>query len=170
MLTQVFPGDIRALRRYLGYYMTYYHTQSWTGYILRTLTCIYEQDGMVLNKTIDRVKDPFDGTLFLSKYDGYVSLLGNRIFVVEFQSLAQDAIVETVLLPESRSELSSLQGATIGISSKRRSPYFSKTVWKYLGRTIDHRRAVGSIGLIPINSPALDPGILKILGAPQDPE
>jgi transcriptional regulator with XRE-family HTH domain len=170
MLARVFPGDLRALRRYLGYYMTYYHTQSWSGYVLRTLTSVYEQDGMVLTKTIDRVRDPVDGTLFLSKYDGYVSLLGNRIFVVEFQSLAQDAIVETVLLPESRSELSSLQGATIGVSSKRRAPYFSKVVWKFLGRTIDHRKALGSIGLLSINSPILDPAVLQVLGEPPMPE
>ena len=163
-LLRAFPGDLRMLRRYLGYYMTYYHSLSWSGYVLRTLTCVYEQDGSVQTKTIDRVKDPFDGTLFLSKYDGYVSFLGNRIFVVEFQSLAQDAIVETVLHPAGRSQLSSLHGATIGISSRHRNPYYSGVVWKYLGRTIDHRKALRAIGLIPVNSRSLDRRILQSLG------
>ena len=131
---------------------------------MRTLTCVYEQEGMVFTKTIDRVKDPVDGTLFLSKYDGYVSMLGNRIFVVEFQSLAKDAIVETVLLPDNRSQLSILQGATIGASSKCRSPYFSKVVWKYLGTTIDHRKALKSIGLLQIHSPMMDPRVMQVLG------
>lgn len=164
VLHRAFPGDLRALRRYLGYYITYYHTLSWSGYILRTLTCVYEQEGMVFTKTIDRVKDPVDGTLFLSKYDGYVSMLGNRIFVVEFQSLAKDAIVETVLLPDNRSQLSILHGATIGASSKRRTPYFSRAVWKYLGPTIDHRKALKAIGLLPIHSPLLDPRVMQVLG------
>ncbi len=170
IFSRAFPGDIRTLRRYLGYYMTNYHSLSWRGYILRTLTCVYEQNGMVLTKTVDRVKDPFDGTLFLSKYDGYVSLLGNRIFVIEFQSLAQDAIVETVLHPAGRSELSSLHGATIGVSSKDRNPYFSGAVWKYLGRTIDRRKALRAIGLVQINSPLLDRSVLQLLGEQPQPE
>lgn len=164
ILDHAFPGDLRALRRYLGYYMTHYHSISWSGYILRTLTCVYEEDGMILTKTIDRVKDPFDGALFLSKYDGYVSLLGNRIFAVEFQSLAQDAIVETVLYPAGRGQLTMLRGVTFGVSSKHRNPYISRAIWKYLGRTVDHRTAIRAAGLLPIHSPLLDRRVLQILG------
>lgn len=164
MLRRAFPGDRRMLNRYLGYYLTHYHSISWGGYILRILTCVYEQDGMVLTKTIDRVKDPFDGALFLSKYDGYVSLLGNRIFAVEFQSLARDAIVETVLYPAGRGELTLLRGVTFGVSSKLRNPYVARAVWKYLGRTVDHRAAIRAVGLLPIHSTLLDRRVLQILG------
>lgn len=164
ILKQAFPGDLRTLRRYLGYYFTHYHSFSWAGYILRSLTCLYEQGGMILSKTIDRVNDPVTGALYLSKYDGYVSLLGNRIFVLEFQSLAEDAIVETVLDPAGRSQLTLLRGVTFGLSSKHRKPYVARAVWKYLGRTVDHRLAISAIGVTPIHSPTLDSNIVKIIG------
>lgn len=164
LLKRAFPGDLRTLRRYLGYYATHCHSFSWPGYYLTVMVCVYERDGMVLTKTIERVKDPADGALYLSKYDGYVSLLGNRIFVVEFQSLAEDAIVETVLHPIERSQLTMLRGVSFGLSSKHRNPYVSKMVWKYLGLTTDTRYLLGSIGLVPIRSSALDPKITNILG------
>ena len=131
---------------------------------MRLLTCVYEQDGMILIKSITRNKDPVHGALYLSKYDGYVSLLGNRIFVVEFQSLAQDAIVETILHPTGRSQLTLLRGVTLDLSSKKRNPYVSPIVWKYLGRTIDHRSALKACGLLPIHSANLDRKIVQILG------
>ena len=164
LLKRAFPGDRRTLSRYLGFYLSHFHSFSWEGHILRSLVCVYEQDGMILTKTIERNKDPVDGAIFLSKYDGYVSLLGNRIFAIEFQSLARDAIVETVLHPAGRSELTLLRGVTFGLSSKQRNPYVSRAVWKYLGRTVDHRSALRAAGLVPINSSALDRQILQILG------
>ena len=93
MFAAAFPGDRAGLRRYEGYFLTHCHSFSWDGYILRAISCIYEQDGLFCVKTIERTRDPDDGALFLSKYDGQVSMLGNRLFVVEHQSLANDAIV-----------------------------------------------------------------------------
>ena len=164
LLKKAFPGDRRALSRYLGYYMAHFHSFSWEGHILRSLVCVYEQDGMILTKTIERIKDPADDAVYLSKYTGYVSMLGNRIFVVEFQTLAQDAIVETVLHPAGRSELTLLRGVTFGLSSKHRNPYVSRTVWKYLGRSVDHRSALKALGILPTYSAALDPRVVQILG------
>lgn len=163
-LSGAFPGNRRALGRYLGYYLAHFHSFSWDGHILRSLVCIYERDGMILTKTIERNRDPVDGAFFLSKYDGYVSLLDNRLFAVEFQSLARDAIVETVLYPTGRSQLTMLRGVTFGLSSKQRNPYVSRTAWKFLGRSVDHRLALKACGLVPIRSADLDRQIVQILG------
>lgn len=161
---RAFPGDARALRRYVGYYLSSGHSFSWPGYILTALVCIYEHDGMFLSKSIERVKDPNDGNRYLSKYDGFVSFLGERIYVMEFQSLAEDALVETVLFPTGRSQLTTLRGVTFGISSKNHNPYVSRVIWKYLGRSIDPRTALNTIGLTPIGSLSLDPKITNYLG------
>lgn len=166
-LRRAFPGDRRGLTRYLGFYLGYFHSFSWDGYIMRALVCVYEQDGMICTKTVERNRDPVEGTLYRSKYDGYLSLHGNRIFVVEFESLAQDAVVETVLYPTGRSQLTLLRGVTFGISSKQRNPYVSRVVWKYLGQSVDLRAALRATGLFPIDGGTIDPGILRILG--EDP-
>ena len=163
-LSDAFPGDRQALRRYLGYYLTHYHSFSWDGYVLRAVTYVYEEDGLILAKTIERTRDPHDDVLYLSKYNGQLSLLGNRIFVVEHQALANDAIVETVLYPDARSQLTLLRGVTFGLSSKQRNPYVSRCVWKYLGTNVDQRRVLHATGLISRGSNQVDPKIMRILG------
>lgn len=163
-LRRAFPGDRRGLTRYLGFYFSHFHSFSWDGYILRSLICVYEQDGMICTKTIERNRDPVERTLYRSKYDGYLSLHGNRIFAVEFESLAQDAVVETVLYPTGRSQLTLLRGVTFGISSKQRNPYVSRVVWKYLGPTVDYRAVLSATGLLAINGGSVEPNILRILG------
>ena len=167
LLKRAFPGNRRALSRYLGYYLTHSHALSWEGYILRTLVCLYEREGMILNKTISRVKDPKDGTLFMSKYDGYVSWLGNSIFLIEFQNLAQDAVVETILHPDIRSQSNLLHGLSLDMSSKRQIPYVTRTIWKFLGATIEPRSTLQSLGVYPPNTRALDPQILQTLNDSQ---
>lgn len=164
MLRRAFPGDRRGLSRYLGFYLSHFHSFSWNGYILRSLVCVYEQDGMICSRTIERNRDPEEGTLYRSKYNGYLTLLGNRIFVSEFESLAQDAIVETVLYPAGRSQLTLLRGITFGVSSKQRNPYVSRVVWKFLGTTVDYRAALRATGLVPIRGNKVDPAILRIIG------
>ena len=119
---------------------------------------------MICSTTVERNRDPVEGTLYRSKYHGYLSLLGNRIFVSEFESLARDAIVETVLYPAGRSQLTLLRGVTFGISSKQRNPYVSRVVWKFLGTSVDYRAALKATGLVSIESRTVDPAILRIIG------
>lgn len=164
LFRKAFPGDRKGLARFLGYYVTHCHSFSWDGYILRAVSWLYERDGLICSKTIERTHDPDEGNLFLSKYDGQVSLLGNRIFVVEYQGLADDAIVETVLYPSSRSQLTLLRGVTFGLSSKQRKPYVSRCVWKYIGTNIDIKLALKTAGLLSISSGLVDPKLLRILG------
>lgn len=164
ILAAAFPGDRTALRRYQGYYLTHCHSFSWDGYILRAISHVVERDGLFCVKTIERTCDPDDGALFLSKYDGQVSLLGNRLFVIEHQSLANDAIVETVLYPTARSQLTLLRGVTFGVSSKQRNPYVSRSVWKFLGTNIDLKRALKATGLFSTQGTDIDPKVARVLG------
>src|SRR5690606_31389387 len=90
-----FEGQTIALRRYLGYYLSYFLTESWDNSVICALVRLDVRNGRVRCKSLERSVDPEDGSLYLSKYDGWVAMLGNRIFVMEFQSLARDALVET---------------------------------------------------------------------------
>ncbi len=158
-----FERQAAPLRRYLGFYLSYFYTESWANSIVCALVHIHERSGIVLTKTIERSVDPEDGTLYLSKYDGKVALLGNRIFVMEFQSLARDALVETVLYPVGRGQQTYLRGETFGITSRKRTPFTSPTVWRYLGTTIDIRAALRQVGLYDRDSPRLDRRVIASL-------
>ncbi len=165
-LAMAFQNQGRSLSKYLGLYLCYFHSFSWKGRILCAVTHLFEKDGIVQTKTIERSRDPDDNAFFLSKYRGQATLLGNRIFVVEFQELAKDAIVETILYPMSRSRLTYMQGVTFGVSSQRRHPYMSKSVWKYLGPNADTKEALKMVGVHDISSRLVDPQVRNYLGEP----
>lgn len=158
-----FSGQAAPLRRYLGYYHSYFHTESWKNAVICALVRLDERDGIICSRTIERSRDPEDGTLYLSKYDGRVAMLGNRIFILEFQNLARDALVETVLDPVGRGQQTYLRGTTFGITSRQRSPFMAPVVWHYLGADIDLRAALRKVGLFDLQSPQLDRRVMAIL-------
>ena len=162
-----FRGQTIALRRYLGYYLSYFLTESWDNSVICAMVRLDEHNGVVRCKSLERTIDPEDGSLFLSKYDGRAAMLGNRIFVIEFQSLARDALVETVLYPVGRGQLSYLRGTTFGITSRQRSPFTSPIVWHFLGSHINLRKTMRKVGRYDVSSPRLDQRISNILAGGQ---
>lgn len=164
---EAFNGHGKALKPYLGYYLVYFYSFSWERLIICALTRIQNIDGQICTRTIERSRDPASNALFLSKYDGQAAFLGNRIFLSEYQSSAKDAIVETVLFPKGRGQLTYLQGVTFGISSHKRNPYMARTVFQYLGDAIDLRAAMRAVGLHSHNSGKINPYILNLLGDPE---
>lgn len=166
-LQSAFENQHFQMKKFLGTYLAHFYSFSWPGKIICALTTLEEKNGIVVSKTIERVRDPRDNSLFLSKYSGQATMLGGRIFIVEFQSLAKDAIVETILYPMSRSQLTYMQGQTFGISSRRRHPYMAQSVWKYLGSNADLKESMHLTGLYDPNSRKIDPKIPKLLGEPQ---
>ncbi|MGB3314732.1 MAG: helix-turn-helix transcriptional regulator [Albidovulum sp.] len=158
-----FRGQTTQLRRYLGYYLSYFQTESWENSIICAMVRLDEHEGIIRCKSLERSIDPEDGSLYLSKYDGRAALLGNRIFVLEYQHLARDAVVETVLYPVGRGQLTYLRGVTFGITSRQRAPFTSSIVWRYLGSNIDLRTAMLKVGRYSRNSPQLDRRALAIL-------
>lgn len=158
-----FRGQTILLRRYLGYYLSYFLTQSWENSIICAIVRLDEFDGMVRCRSLERSFDPDDGSLYLSKYDGRVAILGNRIFVMEYQMLARDALVETVLNPVGRGQLQYLRGTTFGITSRQRTPFMSPVVWRYLVNFTSLREAMRQVGRYDINSAKLDQRARSIL-------
>lgn len=158
-----FRGQTLPLRRYLGYYLSYFLTQTWENSIVCALVCLDEHDGLIRSRSLERSIDPDDGSLYLSKYDGRVAMLGNRIFVMEYQRLARDALVETVLHPVGRGQLQYLRGTTFGISSRQRLPFTSPVVWRYLDDFTSLRDAMRQVGRYDINSAKLDQRARSIL-------
>ncbi|MGH1481975.1 MAG: helix-turn-helix domain-containing protein [Geminicoccales bacterium] len=164
-LFQAFPGDRTALRRYLGLYHSHFISPSWPGTVLRSLAFLYEHEGFVLSRTVERAVDPERGVRQRSKYQGLVSYRGERLFIVERESLALDSIVETILFPAHRHQLTYLRGMTFGVSWRpRRSPYASRAIWKRLKDGADARAALAACGAFPLASQALDPVVRGFIG------
>lgn len=164
-LLLAFPGDRAALRRYLGLYHSHFISPSWPGTVMRALVLIHEREGLVMSRSVERAVDPERGVRQRSKYEGLVSFRGERLFVVEREALFGDNIVETILFPAHRQQLSYLRGMTFGVSWRpRRAPYASRVIWKRLRDGTDPRAALADCGVLARDSRVLDPVVRGFIG------
>jgi transcriptional regulator with XRE-family HTH domain len=164
-LLQAFPGDRLALRRYLGFYHFHFLSASMPGMMMRLLVLLYEKDGMVLSRSVERGLDRARGVRQRTKYVGLASYRGDRLFVVEHDPLAKNCIIETILLPAHRDQLSYLRGMTFGVSWRPgHSPFASRAVWKRLKESASAREALADCGVFPLASRQIDPVVRNFIG------
>lgn len=163
LIDDAFPGDITKLRPLLGYYHMHFFIPYSIKDMKKSLIYIYEEDGKVYSKTLERVSQEKNSSRF-SKYEGAVSYLGNFIFLVEFETLWRDSIVETMLFPSYRRKLDLLTGLTFGITSRYyRQPFASPIVLKYLGKNIDIKEHLQACQYYSIDDMRVDPRVRKYL-------
>jgi transcriptional regulator with XRE-family HTH domain len=162
VLEPAFPGDLRKLRSLLGFYHSHFQVPGAPGVVFRSLVSLYEQDGRIMSKSIERRSNRDTMRGYISKYRGLASFLGNCIFIVEFEYLSGDSIVETILFPPYRKTLDTMTGMTFGVTSRvHRQPFSSRVMWKFLGVSVDPRQALAHCGRVALAHRALDPAVRR---------
>ena len=153
-----------SLRKYVGWYHSYSYSFGWPKWVIRSLVNVYEHQGRVLSKTIERVRDPIHGGRFIYKFEGLVTTSADRIFIAEHDSLQQDDFSLKILFRTHRSHVNFLSGLVTGISSRPdRQPTSARVVLEYLGRTIDTRTELRKCGMFIESHHDVNPEILSII-------
>ncbi len=145
-----------SLEKYLGYYFEYYYSMAFPGNILRALVHItYQEDGVYFIR-LERLTDP-KGKVYHCKYLGFSFYLGDRIFMLDYESLTGNEITQTVLYPTYKNRITRLSGLKLGVSSSdRREPACARVMYEALGQTINIRKALRLCGLYTPESEAID--------------
>ncbi|WP_350336169.1 XRE family transcriptional regulator [Coralliovum pocilloporae] len=165
LIRKAFPGDRQMLKRYLGYYHSYFVSTRDLNIVVRSLIHLSERDGFIHSKTIERSAPGEQASRFISKYEGLVSFHADSLFISEFESLSQDSVVETILFPPYRRGLQYMSGLTFGTTSNiMRTPYASRVAWTFLGQTIDIRSGLSRCGELSRRSGEIDPIVRRMLG------
>ena len=171
LFDRAFPRDTRALRRYEGFYHSHFYSLGWRGQIMRSLICLYEHDGRMSVKSIERYKDPQRQDRYVMKYNGLVTMTSNRLFTVEYEYLLGGAVAMTILNTSYRSHLTLLTGLTTGASTgRRRAPAAARVVYEYLGKSVDRYQALKACGMFPESSSAIDPEIKRLISNDIEPD
>jgi len=164
LMTGAFRDQAQYLRRYLGFYHSHFLTPTWDGMILRSLIWLYEKDGFVMTRSIERATAPDGSVTQKSRYEGLVAQRGNRIYVVEHEMAREGSIVETILSPSHRQQVKYLKGTTMGVAWRPYvMPYASRSIWKRIEAKVSAREALRSCGAFSLDSPNIDPNIRSAL-------
>lgn len=170
ILSQAFPGNLSAMRRYLGVYYSHFFTPSWGGNILKGLVMLYERDGYVISRSVERGTNPEESIRFRVRFDGLASYRSNRIFLIESEHGNEGSLVETILFPAHRQQISYLRGMTMGVAWRPRlMPYSSRTIWQRVSERISAREALECCGVFSIESRHINKTVREFLSQNDNP-
>ena len=153
-----------SLRKYVGWYHSYSYSFGWPKWVIRSLVNLYEHQGRILSKTIERVISPAHGGRSIYKFDGIVTTSADRLFIAEHDSLQQDGFSLKILFRTHRSHVNFLSGLVTGTSSRPdRQPTSARVVLEYLGRTIDKRTELRKCAMFVASHHNVNPKILSVI-------
>lgn len=151
--------------RYLGYYFEYYNSMTVYGRVIRGLVRIVKEGNGVYYERFERFPQQANlGEVYRMKYLGCAFYLNDRIFLVDYESLSDGEITQTVLFPDYKKKLQRLSGLMLGVSSGNQRPIAcARIVFEYLGTNIDLRKAARKCGILDPKVTEIDPTILRVI-------
>lgn len=152
-----------AIRKYCGYYFTYYYSFSVPGKILKAVLYLSERDGFTGYKRIERLVDREQpsGASFVFKYEGLALYLRERIFLIDREVLTGNELSHSIVYPSYKNKVSLLTGLTLGTAGQTsREPICSRILLEYLGPTTNIKEILGQCGLYRPDSHELDPAVV----------
>jgi len=141
--------------------------------VLKSLLQIQEHDGLMMYKSIERLKDqrckreeplrPMDVNVF--KYTGILLMIGNRIHRLDQEGLLGQELPHMILFPPYRNRISTLRGMKMGVTATAaHEPIASRVVLEKIGRSVDLRRAMLRCGLYDPKGEGVPASVLDYLG------
>lgn len=155
-LADAFPGDIKALLPYLGFYRLWHTSLSWPGRIVCSCAHLRESAGQVLVTSLERIEDVESGIVQRSRYVGLAAYRRQRIFLTERTRGEAPTFGQTILMPFEIHQRRYLRGITMGVSWRNNNlPYATRTIWHYLGAETNKRDLIARCGIYTLDSTTL---------------
>lgn len=157
------PAEVRRLH---GYYYEYRYSYTRPGRFLRSLVFIYGWNSYTFYRRIERLKEvhstgsPPD----VFKYDGMIMPVGDRMHLLDFETITQSELTHTVLYLNYSNRVSRLVGMTMGVSAlSSHEPVSARICLEYVGRNVQRSRALRGCGLCAPDAPEISPFVRDYL-------
>ena len=149
------------LDRYLGYYFRYFYSFGYPGYVIKSLAAIGRRGDEYVWSNVEVMLTPRTvPQRTVMKYRGTALYLGDRIFILECESLLHSSVTELILYPSYENPITAITGVQTGAPTVRgRKPTASTVLLQYLGSAPNLRRAIRACGIYPEDSPEIEPQI-----------
>ena len=117
------------LPEYYGVYERYHYSSIYSGRILRSILCIFPRGGIPHHYYIERFPsydDPQKND-YTFKYHGLTTLLGERLIMIDFETIQKNEMTYSILVPSHRNKMQFLFGITTGIAATlHREPFSTR--------------------------------------------
>nr|WP_300309776.1 helix-turn-helix domain-containing protein [Halomonas sp.] len=161
----------QGMTHYLGYYFEYYYSMSRPGKIIRTLVCLESRDNGIVYQRTERTQLSSQSRPCHNRYTGVAVKLGERIFLVDHETLNGHEITQTILFPSYQSQVTRLTGLRLGVAdNSERMPCCVRVLYQRLDEQITLRQALTQCGWLSADSPELDDELLQAIRNDVAPE
>ncbi len=176
LVTMLFQGaasQSSQLPAYTGYYYEYRYSFTSPALILKSLIHVYERDGLMMYKSVERLKRHDSrtrtGSIDVFKYVGILLMIGNRIHMIDHERILGQEVSHMILFPPYRRRISTLRGMKVGVTATdAHEPIASRVVLEKIGRRIDLRRGIGLCGLYAPDQDGVPRSAVDYLGRVSD--
>ena len=143
----------KELKKYLGFYYSHFIIADSPEQITRSLLCIYESDGAILTKNIERYPFQGDGAAPINKFEGVALFNADRLFIYERETITGNRIWQTVVYTSNFKFSTYLSGLTMGIANQAVGDIACyRVVYEFLGTNINPRMALSGCGTFDLNT------------------
>lgn len=164
-LLQAAQRQRSELSKNLGYFHAYYLSSSRPGSVLRCLVHIYKWQDYTLYKRLERLKvNGDDAPADLYKYSGVITIVGDRLHMLDQETLTGSELTHTILYPSYRNRVTLLMGLTMGVSGNdAHRPFASRISMEFIGSHVNLRKATADCGLLSLDDDCIPPTISDYL-------
>lgn len=156
---------------YLGIYDKYQYSSIYRGRILKSALCIYRNGDFLQHCYVERFPsyDAPERTDYVFKYHGFVLPIGDRIFLVDFESIQRNEMTFGIFAPVQRSAKKFMFGIGGGIAATVfRQPYATRIALHHRGPGLLERDQLEALTVLDKGDPSIPREALQFLGDGSD--
>lgn len=160
------PAEVRRLH---GYYYEYRLSYTRVGSLLRSFTYIYPWRSYTFYRRIERLQNPRarGGPPEVFKYDGVIMPVGDRLHLLDQETITRSELTHTVLYINYANRVSRLVGLTMGVSAlSSHEPIATRICLEYIGRSVHRAQALRDCGLFTMDAPEISGFVRDYLSRP----
>ncbi|MEM7169425.1 MAG: helix-turn-helix transcriptional regulator [Pseudomonadota bacterium] len=144
----------KDLASFLGYYYNHFVVKGRISLIQRTLIHLFEVDGVVGTKTIERTHGEKNVAASVQKFDGIAYYSGHRLYITERERFLGHTIWNTTLYATTTHREQFFSGLSVGSTTDSVQDISCyRSIFQFLGRTVNRYNALKGCGWFPLDSP-----------------
>jgi transcriptional regulator with XRE-family HTH domain len=129
--------SVGLLRPYFGVYYRYHNSSIYKGKVLRSILCIYENNGLAQHVYVERFpgQNEKHKNEYVFRYHGLCVFLGDRIFLVDSERIQKNELTFSILTPSHRNTVRFLYGLVAGVAATSfREPFATRMALDFLSK------------------------------------
>ena len=156
----------QRLQSMVGYYHEYSDSTASPRSILWSLVKIHESEGHFVYIREERIASSNNAMVDTAdyRYEGLVYYLGDRLFLIDYETKATSEINLTILIPNFKRKNARLNGMKMGVTAcDHRTPVCSQVLWSSLEKAVSKLEACEGVREYRLDDQDLDADVLNYL-------